>query len=489
MNGAAPQRQQINEIVLVLWRHWCEWAEAPMEKSVSVARATRPIDSSKVKRQRLATSTKSLLTQTYEKFSAKRDGESLILFAVWRRSKHRHCNGQLTKTERVSDVVVSTQWKSVVGCCQEQRDSVQSLTKWLVGSSSRNRIEGSDVWLVEMFVSSRSSTSVWLVWRALVFTLVTLPHGIAERSSIFDRFVCALIFSWWRAPEVFINWERYDEKVDIWSVGCIMAELILLRPLFAGTDHIDQLGKIFDVVGTPDSQTLQEICEPCQQILLDWALLSTLICFSDAREYIEKLPTRVKQDFQQLFGNKYQNGVHVSGVSQQGVELLEQLLSFDHRIRPSATQALGKTFRLFDNDQSDLYFVQLIRSSSIYTIPWKNLPLRHLKIHIKTEFIRSRDGNVSDLALSTLFDNIGKREKNFSLRTRVKLFSLIGRAILLPIQILPLTDWKKKRPFGLFVCSRKTTVFLCVFVSAIIWKMVEEFQPPPWINEDLDEEY
>ncbi|CAF4765913.1 unnamed protein product, partial [Rotaria sp. Silwood2] len=67
---------------------------------------------------------------------------------------------------------------------------------------------------------------------------------------------------WWRAPEVFINWERYDEKVDIWSVGCIMAELILLKPLFAGTDHIDQLTKIFDVVGTPDLATLDEVCEP-----------------------------------------------------------------------------------------------------------------------------------------------------------------------------------------------------------------------------------
>lgn len=42
-----------------------------------------------------------------------------------------------------------------------------------------------------------------------------------------------------------------------------MAELIQLKPLFAGTDHIDQLTKIFDVVGTPNSTTLDEVCEPC----------------------------------------------------------------------------------------------------------------------------------------------------------------------------------------------------------------------------------
>jgi serine/threonine protein kinase len=67
---------------------------------------------------------------------------------------------------------------------------------------------------------------------------------------------------WWRAPEIFINWEQYDEKLDIWSVGCIMAELILLRPIFRGLDHIDQLNKIFNILGTPDLTTLNEICTP-----------------------------------------------------------------------------------------------------------------------------------------------------------------------------------------------------------------------------------
>jgi hypothetical protein len=41
-----------------------------------------------------------------------------------------------------------------------------------------------------------------------------------------------------------------------------MAELILLRPLFAGKGHIDQLNKIFDVIGTPSSDVLDELCEP-----------------------------------------------------------------------------------------------------------------------------------------------------------------------------------------------------------------------------------
>ncbi len=59
---------------------------------------------------------------------------------------------------------------------------------------------------------------------------------------------------------MYINQDQYRDKIDIWSVGCIMAELILLRPVFPGTDHIDHLHKIFEVIGTPDTATLNEIC-------------------------------------------------------------------------------------------------------------------------------------------------------------------------------------------------------------------------------------
>jgi hypothetical protein len=41
-----------------------------------------------------------------------------------------------------------------------------------------------------------------------------------------------------------------------------MAELILLRPIFRGNGHIDQLDKIFEIIGTPDLTTLNEICTP-----------------------------------------------------------------------------------------------------------------------------------------------------------------------------------------------------------------------------------
>ena len=58
-----------------------------------------------------------------------------------------------------------------------------------------------------------------------------------------------------------INWEIYDEKVDIWSVGCIMAELLLFEPLFPGNNHQDQMELIISFTGTPKQEELEKLCD------------------------------------------------------------------------------------------------------------------------------------------------------------------------------------------------------------------------------------
>ena len=57
---------------------------------------------------------------------------------------------------------------------------------------------------------------------------------------------------WYRAPELLLGAERYGTPVDVWSVGCILAEMATARPLFPGDSEIDQLFKIFRVRGTPN---------------------------------------------------------------------------------------------------------------------------------------------------------------------------------------------------------------------------------------------
>lgn len=60
---------------------------------------------------------------------------------------------------------------------------------------------------------------------------------------------------WYRAPEILLGCKQYSAPVDMWSVGCIFAELTNKKPFFMGDSEIDQLFKIFRVLGTPNEDT------------------------------------------------------------------------------------------------------------------------------------------------------------------------------------------------------------------------------------------
>ncbi len=57
---------------------------------------------------------------------------------------------------------------------------------------------------------------------------------------------------WYRAPEILLGCKRYSLGVDIWSVGCILAELACKRALWPGDSEIDMLMRIFRILGTPN---------------------------------------------------------------------------------------------------------------------------------------------------------------------------------------------------------------------------------------------
>ncbi len=63
---------------------------------------------------------------------------------------------------------------------------------------------------------------------------------------------------WYRAPEVLLRSTVYSAPIDIWAVGCIMAELYTFRPLFPGNSEIDEIFKICSVLGTPDKKDWPE---------------------------------------------------------------------------------------------------------------------------------------------------------------------------------------------------------------------------------------
>ncbi|XP_010145906.1 PREDICTED: mitogen-activated protein kinase 11-like [Eurypyga helias] len=84
-----------------------------------------------------------------------------------------------------------------------------------------------------------------------------LDFGLARQTD--DEMTGYVATRWYRAPEIMLNWMHYNQTVDIWSVGCIMAELLKGKALFPGDDYIDQLKRIMEVVGTPSSELLKKI--------------------------------------------------------------------------------------------------------------------------------------------------------------------------------------------------------------------------------------
>ncbi|GFQ01513.1 cell division control protein 2 homolog a [Phtheirospermum japonicum] len=80
--------------------------------------------------------------------------------------------------------------------------------------------------------------------------------GLARAFGIPVRtFTHEVVTLWYRAPEILLGSRHYSTPVDVWSVGCIFAEMVNQQPLFPGDSEIDELFKIFRVMGTPTEDT------------------------------------------------------------------------------------------------------------------------------------------------------------------------------------------------------------------------------------------
>mmetsp|Transcript_10735 Transcript_10735/g.13408 ORF Transcript_10735/g.13408 Transcript_10735/m.13408 type:complete len:89 (+) Transcript_10735:632-898(+) len=64
---------------------------------------------------------------------------------------------------------------------------------------------------------------------------------------------------WYRAPEVILSWRQYTAAIDVWSVGCILAELIRRKPLLPAQTEQEQMMMITNLVGKPEPALIDQI--------------------------------------------------------------------------------------------------------------------------------------------------------------------------------------------------------------------------------------
>jgi len=130
---------------------------------------------------------------------------------------------------------------------------------------------------------------------------------------------------WYRPPEGLMLSTHYTSAVDVWSVGCILAELILRRPLFPGKHNYDQLERIFAVLGTPSKEATDKIQN------------------EKYRNYLRSLPQYERKPFSEIFPQ----------ANVKAIDLVEQMLVLDPEKRITVDAALAHPYLAQLHDPDD----------------------------------------------------------------------------------------------------------------------------------------
>uniref|UniRef100_A0A452S957 Stress-activated protein kinase JNK n=1 Tax=Ursus americanus TaxID=9643 RepID=A0A452S957_URSAM len=153
-------------------------------------------------------------------------------------------------------------------------------------------------------------------------TLKILDFGLARTACTNFMMTPYVVTRYYRAPEVILGM-GYKENVDIWSVGCIMAEMVLHKVLFPGRDYIDQWNKVIEQLGTPSADFMKKL-QPT------------------VRNYVENRPKYPGIKFEELFpdwifpSESERDKIKTS----QARDLLSKMLVIDPDKRISVDEAL-----------------------------------------------------------------------------------------------------------------------------------------------------
>jgi len=149
--------------------------------------------------------------------------------------------------------------------------------------------------------------------------LVLADFGLARSFNVpLKVYTHEVVTLWYRAPEILLGQARYGPPMDIWSMGCILAEMATGQALFAGDSEIDTIFKIFQKLGTPTEEM--------------WPGIATL---QDFKSSFPKWQDTKLVDVRRAAGN---------GFGDHGIDLLRLCLKYNAVDRPSARKLLWHPF-------------------------------------------------------------------------------------------------------------------------------------------------
>ncbi|KAI7862613.1 kinase-like domain-containing protein [Spinellus fusiger] len=162
-----------------------------------------------------------------------------------------------------------------------------------------------------------------------------MARGIVQQSALLEAqsMTHYVVTRWYRAPEIMMSRNSYDKAIDMWSVGCIFAELLGRKVLFRGNDYVDQLHKIVGILGLPEDTSFWD--QTASQSVIDY--------IKSLRDVHGEPPPTEPIDF----------AAHFPECPPEGIHLLQQLLHLDPARRMNANDALEHPFVASVRDPSE----------------------------------------------------------------------------------------------------------------------------------------